>query len=324
MVVDRRKILENASKFKALIGDSLLCAVVKANAYGHGAIEVASYIDKKVDMFAVATVDEAVSLRIGGINKDILVLTPPLDASDVERGINFGVIFSVGDEKSLCLLLGAEKEARAHVAVNTGMNRYGFSPHGLNRAAERFLCTNVRIEGIYSHLYLCDDEAESARQLALFKECAEYIQERAGKMLIKHIAATGGALRGKEYYLDMVRVGLGLYGYLPFASDRIETERAMKVYAPVSARADFVPGGCGYRRGRGKSTLRFGYADGLSRALFSERGALCMDALVSEEGERGDFLLVFDDADEAAKKLNTISYEILCSFSERTERRYEQ
>jgi len=321
MVVNRAKILNNLMAFKAVLGGrSKLCAVVKADAYAHGAAEVASYIESAADMFAVATLDEAAALRYSGITKDILVFAPPDGCYAAERGAALNVIFTLSDEAS-AKILNCLKGARAHIAVNTGMNRYGFSPAEI----EKFFSVgykNISVEGIYSHLYLAEREEISSKQLKMFNSVAMLAEKTLKKTLIKHIAATGGALSGEEYFLDMVRIGLGLYGYTPFKRDDIRLEKAMKVYAPLSALPSFVPSGCGYKEGAGRAVYRFGYADGLCRRAF-EKGCLCMDAFVSEENSGEGDLLIFDDAEKVANKLGSIPYEVLCSFKGRTERRYK-
>ena len=211
-------ISENAEKFAALAGGAKLCAVVKADAYGHGAETVAPALEGVADCFAVALVGEGAALRLAGVRKDVLVLVPPLCEEEVLRGISYGLIFTVGDAQDYALIASVCKKyglcARCHIKANTGMNRFGFDLPAFRAFAAGRLCGNVSAEWIYSHFYRPEHAETAARQFSLFVEfCRE--GERAFGKLIRHIAATGWTIASPDYRLDMVRIGIGLYGYLP-------------------------------------------------------------------------------------------------------------
>ncbi len=332
-IVRLSDIRENAEKFAALAGGAKLCAVVKADAYGHGAETVAPALEGVADCFAVALVGEGVALRLAGVRKDVLVLVPPLCEEEVLRGISYGLIFTVGDAQDYALIASVCKKyglcARCHIKANTGMNRFGFDFPAFRAFAAGRLCGNVSAEGIYSHFYRPEHAETAARQFSLFGEfCRE--GERAFGKLIRHIAATGGTIASPDYRLDMVRIGIGLYGYLPggFAG-ALPLKRALTVCSTVAAVRECTGGGAGYGEfgpvyGR-LAAVRAGYADGFSRAGgVGNVNVLCMDAFLSRiPAEKYAEVCVFSDADAYAERNGTISYEALTRVCGRAERVYE-
>ena len=139
--IDLGAIRANARRFAALAGGAALCAVVKADAYGHGAAMVAHALRGVARSFAVALVEEGVALRQAGVSEDILVLVPPLCEEEVLRGCAYGLTFSLSDASDAALI-GAVCErfgltARCHIKVNTGMNRFGFDGEALDAFLRR-------------------------------------------------------------------------------------------------------------------------------------------------------------------------------------------
>lgn len=320
MLVDETALFHNLKQFYSLLSPSVkLCAVVKADAYGHGAETISALLEECVDMFAVSTVNEGCSLRVSGVKKDILTLTPPVSPFEAARAKAYDLILSAGDERSLALC--REGKNRVHIALNTGMNRYGFDPNALKALSDRGEFRSVRVEGAYSHLYRAEKESVSKKQREIFLRDCEIVSSVVENPIRKHLAATGGILRGRDYHFDMVRLGIGLYGYLPYQSRKVRLKRAMKVFAPVVSSSCGVLHGCGYGEGKGVSTVRFGYADGLFKRAGLGKNGLCMDAFVSEKKLSG-MVPVMEDADSLAKRMGTIPYEVLCSFGERVERIY--
>ena len=326
-------IRNNAEVFSRLAGVKKLCAVVKADAYGHGAAAVAQTLHRTADFFAVALVEEGAQLRHAGTTGEILVLTPALCEEEVVRGAALELIFTVGDAADYALLVRTcekyDLTVRCHIKANTGMNRYGFAYAGFCRFLNGKLSDRVAVEGIYSHFYRPEDVLTSHMQFKLFEKFC-----RAGKAafggLIRHIAATGGALAASEYRLDMVRIGIGLYGYLPegFALPQGILKQAMRVYAQVAAVRRRTYGGAGYGvcpyRGSFLSTVRAGYADGLFRSGgIKNVNNLCMDAyLTAESHKKYDNVCIFSDANAYAAAQGTISYEVLADAGRRAERVY--
>ena len=341
-------IRENARMLKSAAGGAGLCAVVKADAYGHGGPEVASALERECDMFAVALVEEGVELRVGGIAKDVLVLQPALSEEEALRGACSGLIMTVADCGDYALLLKtAEKYGlaiRCHIKLNTGMNRLGFDGREFREFCRGMLSDRISVEGIYSHFYMPSDSGVTQLQYDTFCGFLPLAEKTFGK-LVKHISATGGILWGK-YRLDMVRPGIGLYGYLPegFAG-ALALKPAMAVWSTAVASRKYRGGGAGYGAYSGGGTLscvRCGYADGFFRGLSNrmsvvtaqgpapQRGRICMDMSMIDltdlpDVKVGDEVEIFgrrQRVDDLAAILNTIPYELTCAVSKRVPRVY--
>ena len=321
-VISLKRIEENARKIGRAAGVPLI-AVVKDDAYGHGAERVALRLQPYVAGFAVSTADEGAALRCAGITKDILVLTPPLTQEEVLRLHGYGCIATLSSLPALRL---CRKGMRAHLAVNTGMNRYGFRPERVGQACREALKAGISAEGIYSHFYdAADPCARLAQQVRFERACrraAEYFPH-----LVRHLSATGGAIAGADY--DAVRAGIALYGYLPAGFEgRLSVRPAMQVYATVAHTATQLGGGAGYTAEEGHGalyTLRLGYGDGFFRAgLQGAVGKLCMDAAVCDGSARfGRKKSVLGDVSEYARAHGTSEYEVLTMIGKKAERRYE-
>ena len=337
-VISLKNIVHNFSVFRRLAGGAKVCAVVKADAYGHGAERVAESLEGYADGFAVTSVKEGIALRIAGIRKPIWVLTAPLAEDDVFLALAHGLTLTVCSFSSLRVLAdGAEKcgqIAPVHVKINTGMNRLGLSGAPLARLfAAIARRQSVRVQGVYSHLYAPADAAAAEGQRARFEAAAALAQDRFGPV-VRHLSATGGILRGEAYRFDGVRPGIGIYGYLPggFGAPRsLGLRPAMRLYTHVLQSRRFAGGGVGYERAAREygdlTACRLGYADGFLRAGGGGRlkavGKLCMDGCIREG--RAKFAArrtVFLSAEEVAKEAGTISYEVLCAAAKRAVRVY--
>lgn len=326
-VVDLSAIRANALKIRDGLDGRFFFAVVKAEAYGHGAIEVAREIEDVADGFCVAVTDEGVKLRVGGISKPVLVLAPPLDGEDVEICRHYRLTVTVNGVRTARLV----GNLPCHVKINTGMNRYGCSPDETERVLAELDAEQV--EGVYTHLYAADKRDESLRQLDLFAPAERAVKQFAPRAFA-HVSASGGFLRGGEFLKDGVRCGILLYGYAPAGFSRDGFSPALKVYARCAQRSEALGGGIGYHVAEKKygrlSTYRLGYADGFARTVALGEKALCMDAFVREENAAvcqslacGGVVYdgmrpVFFDADEYAGRCGTISYEALCSVTRRS------
>jgi len=336
-------IRNNAKAWKT-VTKTKLCAVVKADAYGHGAEEVVCALSGVADAFAVAILDEAVSIKTAACGKDILIFTPPLDEKQVLRAAKDGFVLSVPDLWTAKLVAHTcEREnarARVHLKVNTGMNRYGMGLSELGKCCKLFLNNPlVDVDGVYSHIY-AETLSTANRQREDFMKavgvCRKYFPNAAA-----HLSATYGATLGKNFALDMVRIGIGLYGYLPDGANKRNApvlKKGMTVYASVAASRKYTRGGAGYgeranvnERTKRLYVVRAGYADGFLRK--AQNGAVgeednvnnaCMDVtLRTGNCRRGTEIALLTDADETAKKTGTISYEVLCAATRRAERIYD-
>ncbi len=329
-------IRSNALTFKAQTG-AKLCAVVKADAYGHGGEEVTLALAGIADCFAVALIEEGLALRAAACGRDILVLTPPTTEEEAYALAVNGFVATLPNFVTARLFAGVCKArgltGRAHLKLNTGMNRYGMNPSMLGRVCRFLTETNaVRVEGAYSHLYACNAETAHA-QRRLFLQM-QAITKRYFPSACFHLSATYGATLGREFAFDMVRVGLGLYGYTPSPCG-LFLKKGMEVFARVTDSRVYAFGGAGYgnaslTKGERLALCRVGYADGFLRAQKNgldgwEQNAndLCMDLLLRRSGKRrGGLVSILTDADRTAEVTGTVAYEVLCAATRRAERIY--
>ena len=333
-VINLKHIIYNAKQIKKRLPKGVkFCAVVKADAYGHGAEKVANAIYKLVDCFAVATVSEGISLRLSGIDKDILVLTKTFN-SELSRAVHYGLTLTAGD---ILDLKRYSREGRrqgtrvkTHIKYDTGMHRQGISSLENLKTALSY-CRNTKhidLCGLYSHL--ARPENERSRKSAVSKfSVAKSLAKEYNKNIVCHLSASGGFIKGE--YFDMVRIGILLYGYTPFKTDAIQVKPAMKVIAPVIAKRKIKCGDCALygnkrtRRDTEITLVRYGYADGLFRKeIAGQFNNRCMDITALTGAEKSaKKVVVMDDAEKLACDYGTISYEILVKCALRAEKHYK-
>lgn len=330
--ISLKNIVYNCRKVKKLIDKNVkFCAVIKSDAYGHGLVETAKALYKEADAFAVSLAGEVYALRISGIDKEILLLTPAYE-ENAEKLIRYGATLSVGSLGEVKTVISAAKRAKktvkVHFAINSGMNRLGFSAESEILKAisliKRSRC--VKLCGAFTHFYKQEDAFVCDKQFGEFLKLIKPVKEYEENAVL-HVASSGGVLQNKKYSLDMVRVGIMLYGYTPFKTDKIKLKRAAKVYAPFVCRRDIcgkpaLYGGKIYTE-KTASVIRLGYADG----FFREKTFLlnlCMDLSVTDKQPKNGRVLVFDDAEKLSEKCGTISYEILVNALRRAKKEYIQ
>ena len=325
-VVDLSKIRQNAALVKSFCGVKL-CAVVKADAYGHGAAAVANALNLTADCFAVALTCEGQELRFCGIDKDILLLLP--ENYDAARAVEHSLTLTVESERqvkiieSACKKLG--KRAAVHIKYNSGMNRLGCDLEQLKKLIQIILDSRyVDLEGVYSHLGAPQIDEILNRQYDDFYKAQAYVKQQKPSVCA-HLSASGGILRGKKYNFDMVRCGIMLYGYKPFLSRNLHLKKALKIKAESLGTRRLL-GGENYLYGDftaksgAYSLIRLGYADG----LFRKQSALtvnnrCMDV----SGASGVFdSYTISDFEKVAEEYGTITYEVLCSVTKRAQFEY--
>ena len=242
-----KNIRRNAEILK---GGGKLCAVVKANAYGHGAEEIVFALGGVADCYAVALIEEGLAIRGAACGKEILVFTPPMDEEQVFMLAASGLVCTVDGRQTANLLMKVCQKyhlrARAHLKVNTGMNRYGMELGEVDGICRMLGGGLVEVTGIYSHLY---SKGSAAAQQRLFLQ-AERICKSHYPKACAHLSATLGAVLGREYAFDMRRIGLGLYGYLPdgcpLTAEELGLKKAMKLYAQTTGKREYRFGGIGY------------------------------------------------------------------------------
>ena len=266
--IDYGAISNNATFFKALIADKKLCCVVKSDAYGHNLAKTCAVLSNIADCFAVGNVQEAkICLSFGN---DILILLP-LDKADTVWAISNNCILTIDSLHTLFIVEKCakllNKQARVHIKIDSGMHRLGLSFTQL----EQFVLSldpSISVEGVYSHFYI-KDEAICDNQLTEFLRCSNYLQGQFDYPLTRHIANTWATAKSPKYHLDMVRVGLGIYGY---GVDGLVT--AKSVWGRVVALRNLKKGECvGYDgafvadKDCRIAIVDTGYSSGLARVL---------------------------------------------------------
>lgn len=355
--VDLEAVAHNVATLSRIAAPSRLCAVVKADGYGHGDVPVAeAALGAGAEWLAVALVEEGARLREAGIEAPILLLSepPPADAGEVIRWRLTPTVYRVEFLQSLGAL---GSPVGVHLKVDTGMHRVGASPEDvpdLARLAGSF--PGVRIEALWTHFAVADEDPSFTRvQLERFQETVSAVRHVTGEQLLLHSSNTAGTILFPEARFDMVRTGLGIYGLHPCGETRhlADLRPAMSVVSHVS-HVRWHPAGTRPSYGRRRplpddgwvATVPVGYADGVPR-LLSQRGAevlvggvrrplagtVTMDQIVVDLGPEpvpvGTEVVLIGaagddriDADEWARLTETINYEIVCGIGPRLPRRY--
>ncbi len=331
--IDLRLLRQNVKNIKSKLKKGVkFCAVVKADAYGHGLEQVANAIYTECDYYAVAIVQEGIRLRQSGIDKDILVLTSAFSC-DLNDAIFYGLTLSVDNLKIVNKIekecIRQKKHVKLHIKYNTGMNRLGVDGlQKLDILAKRIIGSKYLIlDGLFSHLG-CPENKKITKTIQNNFLLANNLIKGYNSNAICHLSASGGFLQ--KVPSDMVRIGILMYGYKPFPSSFISVKPIMKIYAPlVKTRALKKGDSCLYgtnslSQDKRLYLVRFGYADGLPRqkvkGQFSNR---CMDITALEKVKvTSKGVLIMENADKVAKKYNTISYEVLTKCAIRSQKIY--
>lgn len=323
--VSLKNVYDNAKKVKSLLNSKTkLYAVVKSDAYGHGLAPVSSCLYTIADGFCVSLASEALTLRISGCDKEILLLTPATK-SVLESLIRKNVTLTVCNKAQLLDIVDASnklgKVAKIHLKLNTGMNRLGADTvTEVNELVNLSEKSGVNLAGAYSHLGNVKDKKYSKAQLDRFLTLTESVKNY-NEGAILHLASSGGILLGDKYHFDGVRSGIMLYGYSPIKADEIKLTPAMKVYAKTLGVRRNVNGNLLYGSKKYSkdvvTLLRMGYADGFFRGGNGKNPPLCMDLSVVDGEHNEEYFCVMDNAETLAKKNKTIPYEVLTSCSKR-------
>ena len=288
--IDMQAARHNFQTVRQLVGEQVkICAIVKANGYGHGSVELSKlYVAEGVDFLAVATIDGALKLRNAGIEVPILVLGwTPTEAHQaaVENDVRL-TMYDLQEIKKLNEAAASKgKKALVHLKIDTGMTRLGFmaTEENLEQIAQALALPNIEIEGIFSHFSKADEKSKdyAYKQLAIFKDFVARLEEKTGYHIpIKHMANSAAIIDLPEAHLDMVRPGIVLCGLQP-SSEMLNTADLKPVLswkAKVS-RVQQVPAGTliGYggtyqaEKTMTVATIPVGYADGYDR-LLSNKG----------------------------------------------------
>ncbi len=352
--VDRAALRHNARLAQERIGpETALLAVVKANGYGHGIIEVAQALREQVELFGVANLHEAMELRTDGIRHPILILGPPLAAE--QAAINdHGFIATVSSCEEARAF--AHNPAGINFAIDTGMGRMGcWQDDALAELEKIARLPGLKLHSVSTHLPVADEDAAFTREeLVRFEEVVRQMRARVPGSYRVHVLLSAGILCFTEHRFDLVRAGLMLYGSSPVPSQQRFLQPVMALKSRVALLRD-LPAGRSLSYGRTFTTTRpmrvatisAGYADGYPRSLSSREatvlvggrrcpvlGRVTMDltmvdvsgapavklgdevVLIGKQG--GEEILVA----EVAERAGTVAWEILTGIGSRVRRVY--
>lgn len=360
--VDLSAVRDNVAYLKGLTHPGCgFMAVVKANAYGHGDLEISrTALSSGADCLGVALLEEAERLRQAGFDCPLYLLFEP-PPSAAARAVSAGLTCSLYTE-GLARALSAAAVAvgqtvKVHVKVDTGMRRVGIHPAAVGEFAALLVgLPGLEVEGIYTHFALAGepDDPFTDRQMDIFEDAAERARETLEGPLMRHAANSAGVMAFPRSHYDMVRVGIAMLGLPP--SDNFAYDRNLRPALSLAGEVAFVkrvaPGegisyGITYAPVKATyiATLPLGYADGMSRILDGRAdvliagrrrpvvGVICMDTCMVDLGDEPvtpgtPFTIIGRDgteeitADEVAEKLGTINYEVGCMLSSRVPRVY--
>ena len=356
--IDLGALTHNFNYLKSKLQPSTkFLAVVKAFAYGSDAVEIAKHLQGlEVDYFAVAYANEGVLLRDAGITTPILVLHP--------QTVNFETIIerclepSIYNAKVLKEFIAVaenhqQKDYPIHVKFNTGLNRLGFWENDVDYIISKLNDTKaVKVKSLFSHLAASEDPNErdfSKQQINSFKATAKAFKNELDYEPWLHLCNTSGVINYPEGHLDMVRCGIGLYGFGNSAAEDQNLKPIASLKSIISQIHMIEKGETvGYNRAYAAkgfektATIPIGHADGIGRHFGNEKGFVvikgqkapiignvCMDMIMVNithiDCREGDEVVIFDAKNKAstlAESSGTISYEILTAISQRVKRRF--
>lgn len=351
--IDLTALAHNLNHFRARLGRQVkLMVMVKALAYGSGSTETARILSHhRVDYLAVAYTSEGIALRQQGIHLPIMVLNaasanfPQLVSHRLDPEV-----YSLRQcEQLVAFLRDTNAQLTAHLKIETGMNRLGFREADLAALIALLqACPHLRVGSIFTHLAVADDPAEQAftqQQLERYERMYDRLAKALGYHPLRHALNTAGIQRFPQAQMDMVRLGIGLYGVSPKPEDQAQLLQVGRLKASISQIHTVSPGDTiGYGRlgkvtrpGR-SATVTIGYADGYDRRfgqgvgqmlvngqLCPTWGSVCMDMtmidVTNAKCQEGDSVLVYGQGwIKAAQSIGTIPYELLTNVSERVKR----
>jgi alanine racemase len=356
--IDLRAMANNINQFRQMLKPGTrVMAMVKAFAYGSGGVEIASVLQyHKVDYLCVAYADEGVTLRQAGIQLPIIVLNVEENSFDAIISQNLEpVIFSAPLLQVFNHYLDMQglNDWPIHLEIETGMNRLGFTIDELPGLSIYLQQPFVKVQSIFSHLASSEDSKDDAftdNQYSLFKIAADIIQSILPYPFFQHISNTASVIRHPHLQMDMVRLGIGMYGINPTNDIAIELETVATLKSTIAQIKKIKPGETvGYNR-KGKvseetliATVRIGYADGFPRTLGNGAGSMlvkgqlapvigivCMDMTMIDIShipgvKEGDEVIIFGKdltVQQLALWAQTIPYELMTGISERVQRVY--
>lgn len=352
----------NLNNIKKIVKeDTKICGVVKANAYGHGSVEVARLLEREnVDYLAVSRFEEALELRQNDIRVPILCLGYIPECSLEESVVN-DVTFTVFSYDTAFLINELSRKykkiSKVHIKIDTGMSRIGLqvNDESINEISKINKLNNIQIEGIYTHFATADEKNKeyTYNQVYKYNTIIKKLEELDIKIPIKHVSNSAAILDCKDFNLNMVRCGIILYGHYPsndVHKDMIELRPAMTLKTRIAHIKELdenigISYGLKYTTKSKERivTIPIGYADGFTRMQkkpkvyikgeeFNVVGRICMDQCMVKIDKEIDIkvddeVIIFSDSknqcvEKIADDLGTINYEVLCMISRRVERVY--
>jgi len=352
--INLNAISNNLMLYRSLIPKNVkLMAMVKAFSYGSGSFEVANLLQfSKVDYLTVAFADEGVELRTAGIALPIMVLSPDRDTfqSLIQHNLE-PEVYSMDFLHEFIEFLEEQKinDFKIHLKLDTGMHRLGFFPSEIDAVVEKLKSQKqVRVQSFFTHLVASGDPNQdefTTSQISSYLTAAQKLEHGLGYKFIKHVANTSAIARWPQAHLDMVRLGIGLYG-VDMDKNLMNLEQVSCLKTTVTQIKELQAGETvGYDRKGVLSrdskiaTVKIGYADGYARRfgnsvgkmqingfLAPTVGNICMDMcmldVTGQDVQVGDEVLVFPDIMQAASDIGTIPYELLVNISSRVKRVY--
>lgn len=349
--VTRAKLPENVK---------LLC-VIKADAYGHGAVPLAKLFEGRADFYGVACIEEAIELKKAGIKTPVLILgaVPKEFYSDIVKYDIRVPIFNLEDAKALSAeAVKQSKTAPFHFCVDTGMSRIGFqvNKESADTCFEITKLPNIEAEGLFSHFATADEKdlSKAIAQRDKFKEFIKLLEERGINIPIKHINNSAGIMNFDEYF-DMCRMGIILYGLYPsheVDENLLKIKPVMEWRAHITHIKELEPGreisyGGTYKTGETRriATIPVGYADGYPRCLSNKgkviingefapiTGRVCMDQFMVDitgiDAKVGDTVVLVGKSgskelsmEEVSESAYSFNYELPCRVARRVPRTY--
>jgi len=356
--INLNSLVNNLNQYKSLIGQGCqIMAMVKAFSYGSGVFEIANILQyEKVNYLAVAYADEGVELRQAGISVPIMVMSPEpgsfemmLEYNLEPEIYNLRVLQLFSDEvKHLC-----KQNVNIHIKIDTGMHRLGFEESEIDMLLYKLQNNKLlKVKSVFTHLTSTDDAADdnfTISQIQLYNKITDKIEKAIQYKLLKHVLNSAGTERFSEYSFNMVRIGIGLYGFCTNNKLNGKLQNVLSLKTVISQIKNINENSfVGYNR-KGKilkdsiiATIPIGYADGLNRKLGNGNaeftvngikvktiGNICMDMcmldVTNANAHEGDEVVIFNSVEDISKiseTIGTIPYEVLTGISRRVKRIY--
>ncbi len=359
--INLNNIAHNLKEYQKFLQPSTkVMAMVKAFAYGSGGAEIAGVLQyHQVDYLGVAYADEGVELRKAGIRLPIMVMNPDEAAFDqiLEYRLEPELYsFEILEAFEKYLLQEGQEHFPVHIEIETGMNRLGFALNEIQLLGEKIKSNNCfKIQTAFTHLAASEEAVQDGftmEQSDKFNRGAEILHRITGQSFLKHIANSAAVIRHPALQLDMVRLGIGLYGVDSSHSGKLDLRPAATLKSTIAQLKKILPGETVSYNRKAKfekealiATIRLGYADGYPRRLgqgvgnilvnghrVPVVGTVCMDMFMADVTavpgvKEGDEVIIFGESpgvEELAEKAGTIPYEIMTGISQRVKRVYFQ